>query len=570
MKKIITLLLLLPLISIFASMEVSAQTPPLNWARSYGWAFTEPGNAIALDGSGNIYIAGAFFDTVDFDPGTGVNNIVSNGGLDIYILKLDPAGNLVWVKTIGGPDDDHGKAISIDGSGNVLVCGWFKNTADFNPGTGTSNLTATGSTFDAFVLKLDAAGDFVWANRMGGFGIDFANGIQSNTGGEIYVTGLFNVTVDFDPGPAVSNLTSSGFSDGFILKLSNNGNLIWVKKIGSTGIDESNALVLDTDGNIYLTGLFSATVDFDPGPATNNLTATNYYDIFVLKLDSAAGFLWARNMEGGVYDYAYSITLDNNGNVYSTGEFSGTVDFDPGPAISNLTATGIQADIYVHKMDAAGNFIWCRNFGGAADDRGNGIITDNSGNVFTSGEIGFLGGDLDPGTSVFSVPGGGSGDAFIQCMDASGNFLWASTNSSVNIDKGTSLAKDAAGNIYSAGTFAGLADFDPGPAVLNLPFVSPGVNVFIQQFGATVGLNETGPSFSLHMYPNPARDRVTITAGQEWSGKWYRLFNQQGGKVAEGVFSSGAVELPLSFLPSGLYCLQVEGFPGRGLSLIKE
>lgn len=568
MKRIITLLI--SLISMFASQQLSAQTPPLNWARSYGWAFTEPGNAIALDGSGNIYITGAFFDTVDFDPGTGVNNIISNGGLDIYILKLDPAGNLAWVKTIGGPDDDHGKAISIDGSGNILVCGWFKNTADFNPGPGTSNLTATTSTFDAFVLKLDAAGDFVWANRMGGFGIDFANGIQANSSGEIYVTGLFNNTVDFDPGPAVSNLTSSGFSDAFILKLSTGGNLVWAKKIGSTGIDESNALVLDIDGNIYMTGSFSATVDFDPGPATNNLTATNFYDIFVLKLDSAAGFLWARNMEGGDYDYAYAITLDDNGNVYSTGEFSGTVDFDPGPAVSNLTAVGSQTDVYVHKMNAAGNFIWCRNFGGAAGDRGNGIITDNSGNVFTSGEIGFTGGDLDPGTSVFSVPGGGSGDAFIQCMDASGNFLWASTNSSVNIDKGTSLAKDAAGNIYSAGTFAGLADFDPGPAVLNLPFVSPGANVFIQQFGATVGLNENVHSTALHIYPNPAHDKVTINVHQELNGKWYRLFNQQGSKVMEGILTYGKVALPIYFLPSGLYYLQVEGLKGKGLSLIKE
>ncbi|MBK9533535.1 MAG: SBBP repeat-containing protein [Chitinophagaceae bacterium] len=194
---------------------------------------------------------------------------------------------------------------------------------------------------------------------------DEGRSISIDASGNIIITGNFTGTNDFDPGPAVYNLISSGTNnpDIFIAKLDATGNFVWAKQFGSTFVDGAYSVALDAVGNVYTTGYFFLTVDFDPGPAVYNLTAVGGYNIFVSKLDAAGNFIFAKQIGSGSTEArGQSIKVDASGNIYTTGMFFTTGDFDPGAGIYNLTALGDQ-DIFVSKLDASGNFLWAKQMG---------------------------------------------------------------------------------------------------------------------------------------------------------------------------------------------------------------
>ena len=144
-----------------------------------------------------------------------------------------------------------------------------------------------------------------------------------------------------------------------------NLNLVWAKNMGGTAVDRAHSVAVDAFGNVYTTGFFDSTADFDPGPGTAYLTAEKFGNWFVSKLDAAGNFVWAKQV-GGTHDdvISYSIALDVAGNIYTTGYFSGTVDFDPGAGTTNLTTPAFDLHIFVSKLDAYGNFVWAKNMGG--------------------------------------------------------------------------------------------------------------------------------------------------------------------------------------------------------------
>ena len=139
-----------------------------------------------------------------------------------------------------------------------------------------------------------------------------------------------------------------------------------------------------------------------------------WMDIFISKLDSAGNFVWAKRIGGSTYDNAYSISLDGMNKVYTTGRFTGTVDFDPGTGVFNLTA--INENIYINKLDESSNFVWAVNLGGSSNESGNSVVADASGNnIYTTGWFGGTA-DFDPGAGVFNLTGAGLSDMFIQKM----------------------------------------------------------------------------------------------------------------------------------------------------------
>lgn len=318
------------------------------WAKRIGGTLAADGYSIAVDASGNVYTTGFFVGTVDFDPGIGIFNLSSAGIEDIFISKLDSTGNFVWAKRMGGTDGDVGHSIAVDASGNVYTTGDFWGTVDFNPGSGTFNLSSAGND-DIFISKLNASGNFVWAKRMGGTGFDVGQSIAVDASGNAYTTGFFRGTVDFDPGAGTFNLSSAGSDDVFISKLDASGNLVWARRMGGTSFDAGNAIKVDASGNVYTTGYFRGTVDFDPGAGVVNLSSAGTDDVFVSKLDASGNFVWAKKMGGSSTDVGYSIAVDANGNVYTSGGFRGTADFDPEVGTFNLTSAGIE-DIFVHKI----------------------------------------------------------------------------------------------------------------------------------------------------------------------------------------------------------------------------
>jgi len=192
------------------------------WVKATGGTNTDKdyGHGIAVDGAGNVYTTGYFAGTADFDPGPGTFNLTSAGIDDIFVSKLDSAGNFIWAKAMGGTSVGEGYGIAVDGAGNVYGTGIFAGTVDFDPGPGSFNLTSVLGNYDIFVSKLNTAGDLVWAKAMGGTDADYGEGIAVDGAGNVYTTGGFYDTVDFDPGPGTFNLTSAGYEDVFVSKLS--------------------------------------------------------------------------------------------------------------------------------------------------------------------------------------------------------------------------------------------------------------------------------------------------------------------------------------------------------------
>ena len=400
-------------------------TGDFEWAKGMGGTSDDVGNAIAIDAAGNVYTTGSFNGRMDFDPGAGVFNLTSAGASDIFVSKLDSAGNFVWAKRMGGTSFEEGNAIAVDAAGNVYTTGDFYSTADFDPGAGAFNLTSAGAS-DIFVSKLDRAGNFVWAKRMGGTAIDKdeGNAIAVDAAGNVYTTGDFYSAVDFDPGAGVFNLTSAGQSDIFVSKLDSSGNFVWAKRMGGTSSDFGDAIAIDDAGNVYTTGSFRGTVDFDPGAVWFNLTSAGIRNIFVSKLDDSGNFVWAKRMGGTGEDGGNAIAVDAAGNVYTTGDFEGTADFDPGAGVFNLTSAGIR-NIFVSKLDSAGNFVWAKRMGGTDYDKGNAIAVDAAGNVYTTGNF-YSTADFDPGAGAFNLTSAGNWDIFVSKLSPDMLFTLAS------------------------------------------------------------------------------------------------------------------------------------------------
>jgi hypothetical protein len=241
----------------------------------------------------------------------------------------------------------------LDSVGNIYTTGNFYGTSDFNPGTGVLNLTSVNTSCptcaDIFICKLDNWGNSLWARQIGGTGRDVATSIVIDADGDIYTTGTFNGTVDFNPLNGTYNLSAVGY-EIFVSKLDALwGGFIWAKSMGGTSFEGSNSITLDLAGNVYTTGYFQGISDFDPSNNSYFLTPFGNQDIYISKLDGLGNFIWAKCIGGTSVDHGASIALDAVGNVYTTGFYSNTVDFDISLLNYNLTSVG-GYDIFIQKL----------------------------------------------------------------------------------------------------------------------------------------------------------------------------------------------------------------------------
>ena len=306
------------------------------------------------------------------------------------------------VSVFGGSSFDFGYSNAVDSSGNIYTTGFFQGTADFDPGAGTSDLASAGD-WDIFVTKLDSSGNLVWAKRFGGSSTDFGNSIAVDSSGNIYTTGVFSNTVDFDPGVGITNLTSAGQYDVFVSKRDSSGNLVWAKSFGADSSDFGESIAVDSSGNVYTTGSFAGTVDFDPGDGVGEYSSEGGLDGFVLKLNSAGEYRGIYVLRGNLDDVGYSIALDSSGNVYTTGTFGST----PG-------------DVFVIKLSSDLGPGWVKSVGGISDDSGYSIAVDSSGNVHITGK--FEGeADFDPGAGTTNLTSAGYSDIFNLKLSPSGD-----------------------------------------------------------------------------------------------------------------------------------------------------
>ncbi|MEA3445886.1 MAG: SBBP repeat-containing protein, partial [Bacteroidota bacterium] len=361
------------------------QEAQLEWAVGLGGNNSEEGNSVTVDDFGNVYSTGYFMGEADFDPDPEKNySLISNGSWDIYISKLDAQGNFIWAKSMGGTGYDNGHDLAIDAAGNVYITGFYNGTVDFDPNPYKNYELSSQGGYDVFISKFDASGNFVWAKSMGGKYTDYGYSLAVDSAGNVYTSGHFKETADFDPGIGNYYINSNGNSDIFISKLDAMGNFVWATFTGGDNIDKAYSLTLDAQSNVYTTGQFKGSIDFDPGQGTAYLTSNGGKDIFVSKLDNNGKFVWAGNMGSITDDEGYSVAIDDSGNVFVTGKFSGTADFDPGKESYFLTSNG-SYDLFLLKLDAQGNFITANSIGGSSIDYACSLAFDKDKNVYQTG-----------------------------------------------------------------------------------------------------------------------------------------------------------------------------------------
>ena len=477
--------------------SITSNSQSYNWAISIGGNGTDEGKGIAVDGTGNIYVTGVFEDTVDLDPGNGVLTFNNDNYSDAFILKLDSQGNLIWAKSLVCPINGGiitPLAISLDQSGDLLITGTFGGTADFDPGPNVVNLSTPSMSSCIFVLKLTNGGEFLWVKNLG-----FGRGrsIDTDSYRNVLITGFHKET------------NNSSDYDIFISKLSSNGDSIWTNLLEGTSVNEGYSLRIDGSGNIITTGAFSATLDFDPGSGVALQTSQGLGDFYLAKFTSSGDFTWVKTLGGYHNDPGFAVTLDGSGNIYTTGFFSGTVDFDPGPNSSNLVSPPGFSSAFLLKMDMNGNFLWAKSLEGNSYSTGMALYSDIYGNIYSCGH--FQGtADFDPGTGIANLTSNGYGDIFFVKLDVNGNMIWAQSIGDTLDDILRSIYVDNLGFIYSTGSFQGTVDFDWGLGIASQTSIGEKDIFVFRMSDNTVLIPENPDSHTVIIYPNPTTGLLIV------------------------------------------------------------
>ncbi|MDD2984551.1 MAG: gliding motility-associated C-terminal domain-containing protein [Crocinitomicaceae bacterium] len=460
MKKLITLLILLNL--------TTHGFGQADWLGSIGLTTRTIASTIAVDNNDNVIIAGEFRATVDFDINAGTTNLTSQGSSDMFISKYDQNGVLLWAISMGGLNSDEISAVATDNNGNIYVTGRFQSlSVDMDPGVGVSNITSTSSTsqYDIFVAKYDSNGNHLWSFSYGTNTIaEAGNGIDVDNSGNVYITGIFRGTIDFDPGVGVANLTPNVSADVFVAKYSTNGNYLWAFNIGSSGNQTSTGRVVKADnlGNIYVGGSFQGSVDFDPGVGVSVVSGnTSMPDGFIAKYTENGIFAWVIGLTNSNQNHVYTLDVDEvSGELFAGGAFQGSVDFNPN-GVANVLASPLGYNAFLTRYNTNGQLMWVRQFTGSSQLLS--VSLSPNGNLWCTGEF--------RQTTDFDFPNGqtivgntGSGDIFVGRYNSlNGNYLCAYSLGSTGYDVGKDIAAFSNSKAAFTGHFQNTVDLDPGP-----------------------------------------------------------------------------------------------------------
>ena len=479
-----------------------------SWAKGFTNRSIASIAAVATDDSGNVYSAG-FYDSSLVSL-----NIASKGSSDILLMKHNASGTLKWVKTIATTSFETADGIAIDANQNIYIVGRFEATTDFDPGTGTANLTPKGG-LDIFMAKYTSNGDYVWAKGIGGASTEAANKIVVDASGNVYITGLFNATVDFNPAAGVANLTSNVITtyDAFFAKYTTNGIYVWAKSIGNSGDDRGYGIAIDASSNVYIAGEFQGTADFNPSStAINNLTAAGTNDMFYAKYDANGAYVWAKRVgTASNYVSARDIKLDADNNIYVVGVFETNTDFDPSTNIAIVNSGGVFTG-FVAKYNSLGNYVWAFGNGGSGSIYNMRMCMDKLKSVYVTGNFNNTC-DFDPSTATANLTSAGNDDVYLAKYDTDGKYKWAKRIGNTGIEDGGGIAVDTSFNVFVSGYYTGTVDFDPSAATANLSSVTGTSSAFVAKY------TQTGICF-------PISTTFTVTAcnSYTWAEKGNKVY----------------------------------------------
>ncbi len=546
--------------AVFALYQPAVCQQYLSYQKGFtlgGPAF-ETSGATTEDTQGNIYVAGGFSDSMDADPGVQEQWLKTFSGYSGYILKLNPQGQLEWAYGVAVYCAD----LQLNSNGDLLIAGIYRDSTDFDPGPGTFNLYHNTAHYAHFLLNLSSSGGFNWVKHTGAGSImihENSMKLKVDQDQNIILAGELNGSYDFDPGPGVHNLSSSGATDFFIQKLNSSGNLIWAYSFGDAANDEIYGLSVDDHGNITCGGKFGGIVDFDPGPGWALKTATgNSWDAYVFKLTPNGDLDWVTTFGNEKWAEIRSVASDSLGNIYFSGQFRDTINLDP--SSNQFILNGFKkANLLIAKLSAQGDYMWARQFGNEEKDEYlSEVIVDHEGNPVMMGHI-YVGLDLDPGPDTFYLSG--TSDIFLLRLTPTGNFKGGAALEGVGTIRFKDLRAGTNNTLILSGSFWNQIDLDPGPGDLShtCKGTEDPFTVFLTQayINDLIGKEREN---SLVVYPNPSSGMIQVTSDMEISQ--LELFDLNGIKLLE----SRDEQLDLAGLSNGLYLVRITDNSGRKYS----
>lgn len=359
-------------------------TGKVKWIKHAGGAMLDKGNCISVDKKNNVFITGCFFNIAIFEPLT----FVAPVNRSAFLVKINPEnGKALWAEQVNGTYYQEGTALAFDNLGNIYMTGNFYDTACFNRRKliGDSvyhtvdTLMSKGKS-DIFVAKYDSLGTLKWVKRFGGEKNDECNGIACDINDNIFITGTFEELSYFDN----TLVNSNGRLDVFVAKLDTSGKVIWIKQSGGGDEDAAKALVVDSSGSVFVTGCFAGTAQF----GSKIFTSRGRADIFLLKYDYMGNIQWAKQAGAEGWDKGNAVTLDDSGDVYIAGSFSGKAAFDSTKIVSKTNST----DVYVAKYNGiTGDLKFVFDAGGKGIDEATGVKVFKNENIYVTGSFGAFG-----------------------------------------------------------------------------------------------------------------------------------------------------------------------------------
>lgn len=536
MMKALLSTLQLPLVLAFAP-DATAQTPNWLWARSGVGLEYDQASAVACDPYGFVVAVGYFAsDSITFGNTTLYNN--TPGFDDMFVVKYDAAGTVIWAHGIGGDFDDKAYSVAVDGGGDILLAGSFASTTIT---VGPYTFTNAGSPGDILLVKYDANGNVLWATREGGPALEIPYAVTFDDPGNFIVAGRFSSnSITF----GTTTLLQAGSMDVFVVKYDEAGNVLWATGAGGGSNDEAYALAVRSDGDIIVGGYYTQDADFGPFTLANNGLA----NIFLARCDATTGaFDWAQGYSTDGDERALSIALDGSDNIYAAGFFQGD-----SLVIGSTTLYSTSFDNgYIARFDEAGDAVWAQGINGRSKAQG---ITVHNNALFACGV--FRDPTLDYGSTTLLI--NGSSDLFLLKSDLGGNPQWIAkqTSDGEGGESALAIAPHPVGSLAIAGNFnSDVTTFGPDQLVN-----SDGYDAFVILTGDAVGINGSmAANDPLAIRPNPAAGPVTIEVPA--GARSVEVFDGAGCMVwSMGVMSARrtlSVELPE--LAPGLYQVRVAG-----------
>lgn len=347
------------------------------WARSAGGNADDGGISVTTDLSGNIILSGYFMSSTIAFESTVLTN-ANSGSPDIFLLKYDLSGNLIWAKREGNNNWDYGNCVALDANNNILLTGRFGSPTITFGSTTLYNSSTSISNPDIFIVKYNSSGTVMWAKSAGGTSNDDASNIAVDANGNIFISGYFqSSSITF----GTHTLINSGGRDVFLTKFDPTGNCIWAKGANGVSDERCTGLSIDLNNNIFVTGYYySTSLAFD----TVTLTRIGNFDIFIAKYDNSGNVMWVNSAGGIEHDFSDAVTVDSSGNAILTGYFtSPSITFETTTLYN--TDTNLTADIFIVKYNPTGSVLWAESAGGISNDYGISVSGDKNSSICLTG-----------------------------------------------------------------------------------------------------------------------------------------------------------------------------------------